>query len=237
MLSRIAKIPMLSAAKDAAIDAVLDAPAVHYTPYTDIEPITEDDYWSRPDFNDGTLTIECEDAQQVVDVDIVKLRSPNLTQFFYRYVNEMPLKMCEDCPYSAAVSGDLISREDAIMEIYSNHNYGKDWVEGMVMNGAELDDYSDGIFRSACAIASMPSSNEWIPCSERLPEIDTSKKLCDQISEEVLGTDNFGWIRHVYLTNFGYQEPTFCTVEEGMSVEVVAWMPLPKPYRMGGGAV
>ena len=76
-------------------------------------------------------------------------------------------------------------------------------------------------------------SAEWIPCSERLPEIDETLRLCDQISEEVIGTDTYGNIRHVYLTKCGYLNPTFCTVEEGMSVNIVAWMPLPKPYKGG----
>ena len=73
----------------------------------------------------------------------------------------------------------------------------------------------------------------WIPCSERLPEIDETLHPCDQISEEVLGTDTYGNIRHVYLTKCGYLKPTFCTVEEGMSVDIVAWMPLPTPYKGG----
>ena len=72
---------------------------------------------------------------------------------------------------------------------------------------------------------------EWIPVTEQLPKIDETLRLCDQISDEVLGTDTYGNIRHVYLTNCGYLKPTFCTVEEGMSVDIVAWMPLPESYE------
>ena len=79
--------------------------------------------------------------------------------------------------------------------------------------------------------ATIDAVQGWIPCSERLPEIDETLHLCDQISEEVLGTDTYGNIRHVYLTKCGYLKPTFCTVEEGMSVDIVAWMPLPEPYE------
>lgn len=78
------------------------------------------------------------------------------------------------------------------------------------------------------------AEREWIPCSERLPKIDETLRLCDQISDEVLGTDTHGNIRHVYLTNCGYLEPTFCTVEEWMNVDIVAWMQLPEPYEEGG---
>ena len=72
---------------------------------------------------------------------------------------------------------------------------------------------------------------EWTPVTEQLPKIDETLPLCDQISDEVLGTDTYGNIRHVYLTNCGYLKPTFCTVEEGMSVDIVAWMPTPEPYE------
>ena len=83
------------------------------------------------------------------------------------------------------------------------------------------------------AIEALSVEDDWISCSERLPEIDETLRLCDQISEEILGTDNYGNIRHVYLTNCGYLKPTFCTAEEGMSVDIVAWMPLPTPYKGG----
>ena len=60
---------------------------------------------------------------------------------------------------------------------------------------------------------------KWIPCEERLPELD---EIC-------LVTEKDGSIRHCY---FDSVDPVlFATVEEGMYVRnVVAWMPLPKPY-------
>ena len=90
--------------------------------------------------------------------------------------------------------------------------------------------YKDG-YNTGKAHASADAVQGWIPCSERLPKIDETLSLCDQISDEVLGTDTHGNIRHVYLTNCGYLKPTFCTVEEGMSVDIVAWTPLPEPYE------
>ena len=62
-------------------------------------------------------------------------------------------------------------------------------------------------------------ANKWISCSERLPEEGT----------EVLGTDRNGCIRHVYKDKTGLYE--FATVEEGMHIGIVAWMPLPDPYK------
>ena len=60
----------------------------------------------------------------------------------------------------------------------------------------------------------------WIPCEERLPELD----------ETCLVTEKDGSIRHCY---FDSADPVlFATVEEGMYVRnVVAWMPLPAPYK------
>ena len=69
----------------------------------------------------------------------------------------------------------------------------------------------------------------WIPCSERLPKSYV----------EVLVCDDYGWI------NLGAYRP--CDVSEdcsGWSIhahtkigteEVVAWMPLPEPYKEGAG--
>lgn len=59
---------------------------------------------------------------------------------------------------------------------------------------------------------------KWIPVFERLPEEGT----------DVLGTDRNGCIRHVYKDKTGLYE--FATVEEGMHIGIVAWMPLPEPW-------
>lgn len=68
-------------------------------------------------------------------------------------------------------------------------------------------------------VVSQPTVNQWIPCSERLPEEGS----------EVLGTDRNGCIRHVYKDKTGLYE--FATVEEGMHIGIIAWMPLPEPYK------
>ena len=65
----------------------------------------------------------------------------------------------------------------------------------------------------------MSAQLQWIPVFERLPEEGT----------EVLGTDRNGCIRHVYKDKTGLYE--FATVEEGMHIGIVAWMPLPEPYK------
>ena len=79
---------------------------------------------------------------------------------------------------------------------------------------ARVGGYLDGYKRG--------KKDKWIPCSERLPEEGT----------EVLGTDRNGCIRHVYKDKTGLYE--FATVEEGMHIGIVAWMPLPEPYKEEG---
>ena len=78
-------------------------------------------------------------------------------------------------------------------------------------------------FKEEYEITDRPQ--EWIPCSERLPKSYV----------EVLVCDDFGWI------NLGAYRP--CDVSEDCSgwslhshtkigtEEVIAWMPLPKPWK------
>ena len=67
----------------------------------------------------------------------------------------------------------------------------------------------------------LPSAQRWVPCSERLPEG----------GRVVLVTEKGGFIRHCEYANYcDFQE--FQTVEEGLTVhDVIAWMPLPEPYK------
>lgn len=114
-------------------------------------------------------------------------------------MNECPLVVIDD-----AGLNDTISRHAAIDTFYKYPNI--DWTTLDVL----------------AKINALPSAQQWVPCSERLPEeygnylitthdgnvdigtIDPKKKsvwsACD--------ADGFYWLR-----------------------EVVAWMPLPKPYE------
>lgn len=120
-----------------------------------------------------------------------------------------------------------MNRKEAIMHINAMIN------TTIIVKGVVPDEYDIEALRMAIDALSGESKKGWTPCSERLPEIDETLRIYDQISEEVLGTDTYGNIRHVYLTKCGYLKPTFCTVEEGMSVDIVAWMPLPTQYKGG----
>ena len=82
----------------------------------------------------------------------------------------------------------------------------------------------------------------WIPCSERLPEmheVDASEEFGEdcryRITEPVLG-----YLRREYddekmvvveLVEEDIVGRRWHTVPDGMFVDVIAWMPLPEPYR------
>ena len=66
-------------------------------------------------------------------------------------------------------------------------------------------------------IKALPSAQQWIPCSERLPEDETSVLVCTE--------EKFMYIAE--RTCGHWEEITgFCSVDD-----TVAWMPLPEPYK------
>ena len=97
---------------------------------------------------------------------------------------------------------DTINRQDAI---------------DALMNDA---DWADAI----PTIKSLPSSEpntEWIPCSERLPEIH------DEVLVTAHGEVSIAWL---YLDG----EWRSNDMPQQMFKDIIAWMPLPEPYREDG---
>ena len=104
--------------------------------------------------------------------------------------------------------------EEWIMETFS------DWCEGDVrLSMNHMDE--------------MPSVTlqepKWIPVSERLPDTD-DKVLC--------WYEYFHWSQKKVLPEYGlgyyFRETSawFGEVAHGKDVRVIAWMPLPKPYKV-----
>lgn len=69
------------------------------------------------------------------------------------------------------------------------------------------------------AVNRVPSGQCWIPCSERLPETE-DKVLCQTVTKK--GIINF--VIGYYIAD------SSCWVC-GMNSNVIAWMPLPEPYK------
>lgn len=118
-----------------------------------------------------------------------------------------------DCPKNAQNSedrttGDLISRAEAIDDLH-----GKD--PSQIWDTADIEVWVN-------ALPSAQPERRWVPCSERLPKEYGNYLITTHNGDVDVGTidpkkkgvwsacdaDGFYWIR-----------------------EVVAWMPLPEPYR------
>lgn len=73
-------------------------------------------------------------------------------------------------------------------------------------------------------IINAPTENEWIPVSERLPET----------SVYVLATTEDGEVMNAIIReDFGKEKYWFHRRQELPKGYIVAWMPLPEPYKVG----
>lgn len=116
------------------------------------------------------------------------------------------------------VNSDLISRWDLLDAFDLSDNtrkYGGDGRSGYrTLMLYEIQD----IIEEMPSYSEMP--NKWIPVSERLP----------QINEWVLCQCRAGY-KVLRLTSYG----CYCNdTQEYMDSFVIAWMPLPQPYKDGG---
>ena len=119
---------------------------------------------------------------------------------------------------------DLIRREDAY-----NH----------FAKGAELFCNTYGNIGGACSgaakyIKSLPSatSSGWIPCSKNLPESGMTED--GNVLKYVFIQDEYGdmhiahYDKSITSTNGWYM---IDRKTDGLEAKIIAWMPLPKPYK------
>lgn len=75
------------------------------------------------------------------------------------------------------------------------------------------------------AAEEQPKIGGWIPCSERLPEVEISERtkagICSDNGERFLITD---------VEEYVY-ESTFYAVAKKFEDDAIAWQPLPEAYR------
>ena len=131
-------------------------------------------------------------------------------------------------------SGDLISRADVIETVLTYFIPRSHTGE----RGEHEEDFVRTVFNA------LPSAEaEWIPCSERLPNesgkylVRPSDGVLEDYSDfsEVMimpydaDCEAFGWwIEQYDPISLGFVDSDF------NEFEVLAWMPLPKPYREDG---
>lgn len=107
---------------------------------------------------------------------------------------------------------DLINRQDAIDE-------AEEWIE-TYSSGRGGQRERDAIKHVISGIKKLPSVQQWIPCSERLP------KPSEHTDDMVLVCTSDGKVR------FGSCWYIRCICEGWVGdMPVVAWMPLPEPYE------
>jgi hypothetical protein len=142
---------------------------------------------------------------------------------------------------SAEAKGDLISRQDAVNTIkrYKHRLEGKGQTYGLLLE--EFEHQIPSADAKTKCIAQIKVDTEeivrrikeeyditdgWIPCSKRLP-----KK-----GEVVLITNGKGNVRcGQYRSEYDVRDGTHYWWWKGKTIEsVLAWMPLPKPYREDG---
>jgi len=126
---------------------------------------------------------------------------------------------------------DLISRQAAIEVCdWWQHEYDE--------SASRIDDIIHCIAED---IEKLPSADvpHWIPCSERLPEriingdVETVQEFFVTVKERWPGGE---WKYYTDVAEFpgDYIDDVWQTYndwKEGQEVHVIAWMPLPEPYK------
>lgn len=122
--------------------------------------------------------------------------------------------MCDQ--YGCPISDVVFALDKAIEALYGHKDpyeyYGK-------LEKAHDDGYEEGYGQ-----AKFDYEPYWIPCSERLPNSQTEVIVScrDDSADTICRYTASGWI----TTNGEYW-----IVDNEINPYVVAWMPLPKPYR------
>lgn len=167
-------------------------------------------------------------------------------------INEMPPK-CQYCPYWEVCEYPWVcpDRERLATNLQPTCSATDTISRQSALNVLNKLDVSDGVGISSVAcclqeeairsIENLPSvqpEQRWITCSERLPEEDTEVLISYRYKEGEGDTDHV----NIDITSYG----TVCfggreihTLKEWRqpfdyfhaNYEVIAWMPLPEPYR------
>ena len=158
-------------------------------------------------------------------------RNNKLKHFITCIKCEVSGKCCdENCPiqYGAGNMGEIIENLEEISKILEQEP-----CEDAISRRAVLDymKYLHGEMPEEEFVKALPSvtparkKEEWISCDEKLPK---PNELADNVRKYYLIQDEYGDM-HVasYLRNGWISIDSFYTLED----DVIAWMPLPEPYK------
>lgn len=119
-----------------------------------------------------------------------------------------------------------MTREEAIEELlFMKHIFIAESDADKALNMAiealeENESLAKSLNDAAELIHKLQKKNEWIPCSERLPETDR---------QVIVQTE------HGLITDGRWTGDTWFTTDDYTCYGVVAWMPLPEPYKESEG--
>lgn len=135
------------------------------------------------------------------------------------------------------MNNDLISREELKKVLNEQINFDencRDSVFDIIDNAPTIlhDNYSMGYQDGVRKVLSERPHSEWIPVSERLPEEKFTGGAFGFDFGEVLCTTIWGDVRNYkYGTSIGHDRPHFWYCGEIKDDCVIAWQPLPEPYK------
>ena len=148
---------------------------------------------------------------------------------YYRALSTAIKKLSEQA------DGDTISRQaaiDAIDVLCQEHRYK---IPGKRETYSQYNEaWQDALDRAEGAIGNLPSAQaepQWIPCSERLPEEDywlggSGRQFSDEVLVSVENHDDEDMWVYISQTVDGEWQ-----LELPRHCEIIAWMPLPEPYK------
>ena len=143
-------------------------------------------------------------------IELFEKYKPRMAVSVYEYGQAL-----KTLPSAELPKGDLISRDDAIEAVIAQRHK------------AELSDYNFALGLAEDAIRHLPSAEAvqgWIPCSERLPKRD------ELVLVTYKTTDRIHLCKYI---DDGSENPWWSYIDDccAWNNVVLAWMPLPKPYR------
>ena len=124
-------------------------------------------------------------------------------------------------------NSDLIDRQNLKEEIASLRMKIIGMRSGKTMTAQALEEYKKSILRIIDEQPTVHANDNWIPVSERLPEVPegTEDADCPEFNVTIKGADK--------ATTLKYSpDGTWCD-DFGEVYNVEAWNPLPEPYKGG----
>ena len=125
------------------------------------------------------------------------------------------------------MASDLISRKELIdkMNAFARRNFGLDGRFEYQLQGMEI---ALNFIEEASAVEPM----KWIPCSERKPGFDEDG-TAPILRPTLVTTRNKKGGLNVQSSYFETFYGRWLCEAENRGIEVIAWMPLPEPYKDG----